>query len=217
MSRYQLLVFDWDGTLMDSAARIVASMQSAAVEAGFPAPSDDAVRDIIGLGLREALARLFPATDAALHETLIAAYRVQFMETCPVPAHLFAGTRATLDALRDRGFRLAIATGKGRQGLDRALREQNLHEYFEASRCADETRSKPHPLMLQELIAQTRVDPAATLMIGDTEYDMEMARSAGTQCVAATYGVHARERLAKHQPVAYMDAIEELIQWLDER
>jgi len=216
MKHYQLLVFDWDGTLMDSAARIVASMQSAALTTGLPVPSDEAVRDIIGLGLREAIERLFPAIEAPLLETLVAAYRVHFLEACPVPAQLFRGARETLDHLRQRGFRLAIATGKGRQGLDRALQEQGLSAYFEASRCADETRSKPHPLMLQQLMTQARVAPDATLMIGDTEYDMEMARSAGAHGLAATYGVHARERLARHQPVAYMDAIDELIQWLEQ-
>lgn len=201
---------------MDSVARIVASMQSAALATGLPVPADDAVRDIIGLGLREAIERLFPALDTRSFEQLVAAYRVQFLEACPVPAQMFCGARETLDHLRDRGFRLAIATGKGRQGLDRVLQEQGLSGYFEASRCADETRSKPHPLMLQQLIGQARVDPGATLMIGDTEYDMEMARSAGAHAMAATYGVHARERLARHQPVAYMDAIGELIQWLEQ-
>lgn len=216
MNRYQFLVFDWDGTLMDSAARIVASMQSAAVATGLPLPTDEAVRDIIGLGLREAIERLFPAIEPRLLEQLVAAYRFEFMEACPIPAQLFRGARETLEHLHQRGFRLAIATGKGRQGLDRALHEQGLSAYFEASRCADETRSKPHPRMLQELMTQARVDPGATLMIGDTEYDMEMARSAGTHALAATYGVHARARLARHEPVAYMDAIDELIKWLEQ-
>lgn len=209
--RYSLLIFDWDGTIIDSIARIVASMQHAAQHLGWPMPDVMAVRNIIGLGLREALTELFPTSTPAQREALVSAYREHFMERCTIPTPLFIGVRATLDRLRQAGYTLAIATGKGRGGLDRALAEAKLQAYFTASRCADETASKPDPRMLHELLAETGWSPQQALMIGDTEYDMAMARAVGMASLAVSYGVHSKERLLRHAPIACIDAFDEIM------
>jgi phosphoglycolate phosphatase len=217
MSTVRLVVFDWDGTLMDSQDRIVASMQHAAAQVGVDVPTTEAVCDIIGLGLREALDVLFPTLGSVGRDALVAAYREQFMERCTVPSALFPGARATLEALQARGHQLAVATGKGRQGLERVLHETGLAAFFAATRCADETASKPHPQMLVEIMAQLQVDPSQTLMVGDTEYDLRMARSAGVRGLAVTYGVHPRTRLAAHAPVGFIDTVDEIVAWLAQR
>lgn len=210
--RYTLLIFDWDGTVIDSAARIVASMQSAAQDLNWPVPDDAAIRNIIGLGLREALTALFPTSTPGERETLVAAYREYFMERCPVPSPLFPDVEPTLAQLRQAGFELVIATGKGRQGLNRALQETGLTDYFTASRCADETSSKPSPHMVHELLAHTGHSARRALVIGDTEYDMQMARAAGTAALAVSYGVHSKNRLLRHAPIACIDTFPEIIQ-----
>lgn len=212
--RYSLLIFDWDGTVIDSVARIVTSMQCAAQDLGLPAPEVMAVRDIIGLGLREALTKLFPASTSTQREALVSAYRDHFMERSIIPTPLFAGVRETLDQLQQRGYTLAIATGKGRSGLERALNEAKLKDYFAASRCADETASKPDPRMLHELLAETGYTSEQALMIGDTEYDMAMASAVGMAALAVSYGAHSKERLLHHAPIACIDAFADLITYV---
>lgn len=215
MQKFELVVFDWDGTLMDSVARIVACIRAAITDLGLPAREGDAIRNIIGLGLREAIDALYPGSDEALHRTLTERYRHHFLVADPTPSPLFAGAAETVQALADRGYFLAVATGKGRKGLDKVLRETGLGDYFHATRCADETFSKPHPQMLLELMDQLGVDPAATLMVGDTEYDMEMARNAGAAGLAVSYGVHTPERLRKHGSLGCLHDIAELTGWLN--
>ncbi|MBI5040063.1 MAG: HAD-IA family hydrolase [Gammaproteobacteria bacterium] len=211
----KLIVFDWDGTLMDSETQIVACMQAAIADLALESRNDEQVKNIIGLGLHEAVAGLYPEADATLVRAVADRYRVHWLAG-DQPSPLFPGVEATLQLLKQEGFRLAVATGKGRSGLDKVLRETGLAPMFDATRCSDETRSKPHPLMLEQLMQELNFAPTQTLMIGDTEYDMEMARNAGTHAVAVAYGVHACPRLQRHAPLTCLDQITELGDWLAE-
>ena len=211
----KLIVFDWDGTLMDSEAHIVACMQAAIADLSLEARNDEQVKNIIGLGLHEAVAGLYPEADDALVRSIADAYRTHWLGSDHQSA-LFPGVEETLQLLKQEGFRMAVATGKGRSGLDKVLRETGLSPMFDATRCSDETRSKPHPLMLEQIMQELRFSPAQTLMIGDTEYDMEMASNAGAHAVAVAYGVHACPRLQRHAPLTCLDQITELGDWLAE-
>ncbi|MBB3231612.1 HAD family hydrolase [Halomonas stenophila] len=213
--RYRLMIFDWDGTLMDSVARIVACMQAAGREIGWGELGEDEVRDIIGLGLPEAIARLCPGIDPERAEALRGRYAYHFVEGDVTPMPFYPGVAEGLARLRaDDATRLAVATGKSRRGLDRIFRESDCGHWFHASRTADETRSKPHPRMLEELLEELGVAVEEAVMIGDTEYDLEMARALGMDRVAVTYGVHAPQRLAASRPVFTAEAFPELIDWL---
>ena len=214
MNGYRLLVFDWDGTLMDSQARIVACIQAAARDVGVRVPPPDEARQIIGLGLREAMDRLFPSTGDALVGEVVERYRHHFLGADPTPSVLFPGVVETLEALSGAGYLLGIATGKSRRGLDLVLEETGLRRYFDVSRCADETFSKPHPQMLEEVMAAVGAGPADSLMIGDTEFDMQMARNARVPAVAVSYGVHEPERLLAEGALACLDRIDALPPWL---
>ncbi|HSO83057.1 HAD-IA family hydrolase [Thiocapsa sp.] len=211
---FDLIVFDWDGTLMDSEARIVHCLQAAFGDLGLPPPAREAARDVIGLGLDEALLRLHPEADPQTLRDLATGYRRYFLEIDPTPSVLFAGARETLSQLADEGYRLAVATGKGRVGLDKALADTGLGALFNATRCADETFSKPNPQMLFELMDELGADASATLMIGDTEYDMQMALNARTKALAVSYGVHPVERLLPHAPLDCIHDIAALPAWL---
>lgn len=212
--RFKLLVFDWDGTVMDSAPRIVACIRAAIQDLGLEARSEGAIRNIIGLGLREAIDTLFPGQDDGFHQRFTDCYRHYFLGADPTPAVLFPSADTVLQTLHEEGYLLAVATGKGRRGLDKVLEESGLRELFHVTRCADETRSKPHPQMLLEIMDELAVAPEHTLMIGDTEYDMEMANNAQAFALAVTYGVHERARLLRHNPLGSVDAISELPGWL---
>lgn len=209
----RLVVFDWDGTLMDSEAQIVAAMQASIVDLGCAPRTDAQCRNIIGLGLQEAIDALYPGTDAAFRTAFVARYRHHWFAG-KSGSRLFPGARDTLERLHGAGYLLAVATGKGRAGLDRVLAETGLDALFHATRCSDETHSKPHPRMLNELLAELGCDAGAAVMVGDTEFDMEMANNAGTGAIAVSYGVHEPERLLRHRPLACLDAIEELQDWL---
>lgn len=209
----RLYVFDWDGTLMDSMARIVACLRLAAHELGLEDLGDARFGDVIGLGLPQAIARLYPGLDAPLIERFRDAYARNFVEDCRVPSTLFPDARGVIAGLRARGHRVAVATGKSRRGLDRVLEELGLQRAFDATRCADETASKPDPLMLNEIIAELGVPRSATVMIGDTEYDLEMAARAGVRSLGISHGVHARERLLRHDPEAIVDSLTEILAW----
>ncbi|WP_296807127.1 HAD-IA family hydrolase [Thiocapsa sp.] len=211
---FDLIVFDWDGTLMDSEARIVNCLQAAFGDLGLSPPAREAARDVIGLGLDEALLRLHPQADPRTLRSLVTGYRRYFLEIDPTPSVLFAGARETLSQLANEGYRLAVATGKGRVGLDKALIETGLEGLFHATRCADETFSKPNPQMLLELMDELGADASATLMIGDTEYDMQMAVNARTKALAVSYGVHPVERLLPHAPLDCIHDIAALPAWL---
>ena len=212
--KFTLVVFDWDGTLMDSEAKIVSSAIAATRDLAIPELAPERVRDIIGLGLKEATQVLFPGADDQLHASFIDRYRHHFLEADQTPMPLFDGVADTLEALLQDGYLLAVATGKSRRGLDRALEETGLSGHFTASRCADETRSKPDPQMLEQLMAELGAEPRETVMVGDTEYDLQMALNAGTYSVAVSYGVHARDRLLQFGPLTCLDRIGELTEWL---
>ncbi|MCW4234553.1 MAG: HAD family hydrolase [gamma proteobacterium symbiont of Stewartia floridana] len=212
---FELLIFDWDGTVMDSEARIISCVAAAVRDLGKPVPDTESISNIIGLGLKEAVNQLFPDADDELHLQIAARYRVHFFSDDEAPSQLFDGARETLQELSDRGHMLAVATGKGRQGLDYALETTGLGDLFHLTRCADETFSKPHPEMLNQILELSGMDSHQALMIGDTEYDMEMARNAGMSCLGVTYGVHAVDRLRKHNPLDCIDDIAEIPKWLD--
>jgi phosphoglycolate phosphatase len=209
---FELIVFDWDGTLMDSEAHIVASMERSIEDLTLPSLEKVVIRNVIGLGLREAILTLYPDADEETCRQLTDRYRYHFLADDPCEA--FAGAQEVLHSLNDQGYWLAVATGKGRRGLDRVLESTGFRGYFHVTRCADETRSKPHPQMLEEIMAELGVAPSATLMVGDTEYDLQMAQNAGTASMAVSYGVHDVERLMDCQPLACLDAIHELTDWL---
>jgi len=209
--RYDLVIFDWDGTVMDSTGRIIACMHQAGADLCLPVLEDDAVREIIGLGLPEALRTLYPGIDDPQLERMRERYAVHFVAAEQNPSRLYPGARETLAALRGAGLRLAVATGKSRKGFDRVWASSALGGSFDASRCADETHSKPHPAMVLELLAQLRVAPERALVVGDTSFDLEMARAAGVDRVAVSYGAHPVDRLMNFHPLAVIDALPQLL------
>lgn len=200
-----LFIFDWDGTLCDSTGKIVRCMQLAARKVGLGDLEDFEVLNIIGLGLPEAVNSLFPGTSPEALNALSRAYSEFFIADQQSPMNFFHGVEETLHHLRDEGYRLTIATGKSRRGLARILEEMGMQNFFHGSRCADETRSKPDPTMLHELLTEFRCAPSEAVMVGDTEYDMEMARRAEMPRVAVSYGAHSIERLRPYEPVLCLD------------
>ncbi len=211
---FNLLVFDWDGTLMDSEASIVHCMQGAIEDLGCEPRSKEQIRNIIGLGLREAINTLYPGTDDAFLQAVVERYRHHFFGGGSEMAELFPGAEHTVRELSEAGYLLAVATGKGRRGLDMVLEKTGLGHYFHATRCADEAFSKPHPQMLEEVMDVLGAEPGETLMIGDSEYDMQMANNARTHALAVSYGVHDKARLMQHNPLHCLDDISELGGWL---
>ncbi|GAA4492562.1 HAD-IA family hydrolase [Pseudaeromonas paramecii] len=211
MRRFELVIFDWDGTLMDSVGRIVSSMQSAAIQVGRAVPEADAVRNIVGLSLQEALPRLFGPLDELGYQQLLQAYRQQYVHDDPTPTPLFTGVASTLHQLAERGHLLAVATGKARAGLDRVLAETGFSQLFHASRGADEARSKPDPMMLEQLLAQLNVPLEQAVMVGDSCYDMEMAANLGMARIGVDWGVHAAPILKRFTPLAVISSMDELL------
>jgi len=212
---YKLLIFDWDGTLMDSVARIVDCLRKASEQVLTDAiRSDHELRDVIGLGLREALIKIHPQSNEQQIDDMSAVYRHQYMEANTTSSVLFDGAEALLEGLEEQGYWLAIATGKGRQGLDHVLEITGLGHRFHTTRCASETFSKPHPLMLEEILEQLGMNAEDALMIGDTEYDMEMASNAKMDRLGVSYGVHPEDRLMKHQPIGCIDNLNQLNEFL---
>lgn len=211
--RFELIVFDWDGTLMDSTGAIVASIQAAATELGLSPPSDERASHIIGLGLIDALRHALPDLPVERYQDVALRYRQHYMAR-DHELLLFDGAAALIDELADAGYMLAVATGKTRKGLERAFEVSGLGPRFQASRCADECHSKPHPQMLGELMAEFGVAPAATLMIGDTTHDLLMARNAGVAALGVAYGAHPRETLEAEDPLFCAASVAELAAWL---
>ena len=213
--KHKLLVFDWDGTLMDSQGHIIHCMVAAFADLHQPPPLDDAIRNVIGLGLSEAVAGLCTQAQMPMVEDLAQAYRKHFFADSFDASGLFPQVEATLKHLANQGYLLTVATGKSRRGLDKVLRETGLGHFFVATRCADETFSKPHPEMLHQLLDFTGARPEEAVMIGDTEYDLLMARNAGTDSIAVCYGVHEPERLLEHGPLVCLEQIADLPDFLD--
>lgn len=212
--KYTLLIFDWDGTLMDSQAQIVNCMQSAINELKLEARTDQQISNIIGLGLEEAILQLYPSLNHKMVKLTAQTYRDFYLYKDKTPSPLFDGVTSVISTLRENGYDLAIATGKSRRGLDKGLQETNMSEFFPITRCADETRSKPHPQMLEEILVDFDTDASKALMIGDSEYDLQLANNAKVDGLAVSYGVHGLIRLLKQQPVGFIDKIEQLPEWL---
>ncbi|HZN85953.1 MAG TPA: HAD-IA family hydrolase [Burkholderiales bacterium] len=211
--RYPLIVFDWDGTLLDSTGGIADCIQAAARDLHLPVPARATASHVIGLGLQASLRTAVPSLPEDQYREFAEAYRRHFLARQGSMA-LFPGVREMLQELHGAGHRLAVATGKSRRGLDHALESTALRRMFAASRCADETDPKPHPAMLLELMEQLRVAPAQALMIGDTSHDLEMARSAGVDAVAVAYGAHPGEALRALAPRACVADVAQLRTWL---
>lgn len=209
-----LIIFDWDGTLCDSAARIVACMQQAASSSGEQVLDAEQIRDVIGLGLPESMLRLYPDISDLQREALKQEYIRHFLAADKIPSPLFAGVNEALVELKAAGYRLAVATGKSRRGLDRVLDYYGFNDLFVASRCANETRSKPAPLMLTQILEVCHAAPHQALMVGDTEYDMAMAQTLNMPRIAVSYGVHSQQRLATYEPLTCVDHIPQLVAWI---
>lgn len=203
----ELVIFDWDGTLMDSVQLIVRCMQRAIEDMALEPRSDSAVSNIIGLGLVEAVSALYPGSSEAFANRLAEHYRNHWFGVSQGPEGLFPGVPQLLETLQQQGVKIAVATGKSRRGLDLVLQETRLESTFDASRCADETRSKPHPQMLFELLETLSIPAEAAVMVGDTEYDLEMAARAKIASIGVCYGVHSAERLQQHNPLACIEQI----------
>ena len=216
MARYELIVFDWDGTLMDSAAAIVAAIMAACRDLGIEPPSEERARHIIGLGLQDAIRSALPNLHARDYGRLAERYRHHYLSR-DAELSLFPGARELLADLHVGGRRLAVATGKSRQGLQRALAHSGLGELFHATRCADECFSKPHPAMLLEIMEALEVDRGAVLMVGDTTHDLQMAGNAGVPALGVAYGAHPRAALEALSPLYCADDVAELAAWLRQR
>lgn len=214
MSKYSLLVFDWDGTLIDSKAQIVNCMQATILSLKLEARSDKQISNIIGLGLEEAIRLLYPDIQTKVIIQTAQAYREHHLTKDCTPSPLFNGAAKVLSSLKESGYDLAIATGKSRRGLDKGLIDTGLKDYFPISYCADETRSKPHPQMLEEILLDYNTEPYKTLMIGDSEYDLQLANNSKVDGLAVSYGMHGLMRLLKQGPVGFIDDIKQLPQWL---
>nr|WP_219853005.1 HAD-IA family hydrolase [Stutzerimonas stutzeri] len=215
VNRYDLLIFDWDGTLVDSIGRIVESISVAAANCSLPALDEDIIKGIIGLGLPEAIAALYPhVTDVKRVEAFRRAYADHYLLLEAKPSMLYPGVALALQQLREQGHLLAVATGKGRRGLDRVLAGQGWSDFFDVTRCADETASKPDPLMIHEILAHCGVRPERALMIGDSLFDLEMARRAGVDSVAVSYGAQTLEVLQACAPCMSINHFSELGDWL---
>ncbi len=210
-----LLIFDWDGTLADSQEHIVNAMQAAIEALQLPEHSRESCAQMIGLGLSEVALRLFPGAGVDAHQAFIESYSYHFTRL----RQQYGGTQffpdaiSTLNALHTHGHQLAIATGKSRRGLNRVLDADNIAHLFAATRAADETASKPNPLMLEEILSETGVGVGDAVMIGDTSYDLEMARNLDMRRIGVSYGVHHVEVLREYKPAIIIDSLAELLQW----
>lgn len=213
MLRYSLVVFDWDGTLVDSTAVIAGAIQDALRAMGEPVPDEHAARFVIGLGLDDAIGNVAPSLPKARYSELAGLYRRHYLaRESDIP--LFDGAVDLLADLQGAGHSLAIATGKSRIGLDRALERSGLGPRFQATRCGDEGFPKPHPDMLLQLMDRLGMSPRETLMIGDTIHDVELAHNAGVDAVAVAYGAHRRRDLLAGSPLEVVGSIAELRAWL---
>lgn len=212
---FKLVVFDWDGTLVDSADRIANAWIAAVRDCGMPVPQPQAVRELIGLSLDDTFRRLLPGVGRAGRTRVMNRYREHWALSGSHPSPTFPGVTEVLRTLTGRGLALAVATGKSRRGLDRDMRAHDLQPLFDATRCADEAPSKPHPGMLLDLLDELGLPPEQAVMVGDTEYDMEMARSAGMAAVGVRCGVHTESRLRSFAPRAVLDHVGELPAWLE--
>ncbi len=219
MSRnpYRLLVFDWDGTLLDSIASIVRCTQITLEELGIGPVEESRIRDAIGLGIRETVERFVPGCDDALFRRICEVYRRHWFETYSRRPVLFEGVERTLNELAGRGYFLAVATAKGRRGLLQDLAATGLDGLFQATRTMDEAPSKPNPRMLFDILEELGVETREALMIGDTTHDLEMAANAGMAALAVSTGSHSRAALNGAAALDCLDSVADLVPWLDRR
>jgi len=213
--QFDLIVFDWDGTLMDSTTTIVKCIQASAKDLGLPIPDNRTAAYVIGLGLMDAMQAVLPGVDPKFYPRMVERYRYHYLAQ-DQELSLFEGAREMLTDLSQQGYFLAVATGKSRVGLNRALDTVKLLSLFDATRCADETFSKPHPAMLQELTRELGQDLKRTVMIGDTTHDLQMAINAGAAGVAVEYGAHGIPELHALNPLYSAKSIAELHGWLND-
>ena len=211
--RYELVIFDWDGTVMDSTALIAACIQEACRELGLAVPAEREAKWVIGLGFIQSVEHVAPGLDRARQLELAERYRRHFVAR-EHEAPLFAGITETLAELRSRSRLLAVATGKARRGLDRALSSTGLKAHFDATRCADEGFPKPHPDMVLRILEQTGVEAGRALMVGDTTHDLELAANAGVDAVAVCYGAHDEAQLRSRNARHYAHSVDDLRRWL---
>jgi len=210
---YTLVVFDWDGTLMDSTHDIVAAIQAASRDLGLPVPTSGEARQVIGLPLGPALQQAVPALRPEQQPQFINRYRQHYLTRDP-QLRLFDGIAPLLDELRQRDVQLAVATGKSRAGLNRALAATGLTRHFATTRCSDETHGKPHPAMLHEIMDELMVDAQNVIMVGDTTHDLQMAQNARVNSLAVTYGAHSESELLACAPQALVPDVAGLREWL---
>ena len=213
-NRFDLLVFDWDGTLFDSIDWIVASIQESAKACSYPTPSSKLARSVIGLNLDEAMQQLFPDISPQKKSDMVQTYQQHYTSRTMGADDLFHGVLPMLLQLRKAGYMLAVATGKGRRGLRSALNATGTAAYFDATRCADEAESKPHPKMLLQLIEELRVTHSRVLMIGDSVHDLMMANNAGVASVAVACGASDRMDLQRLKPILCLEETRKLVEIL---
>ena len=213
--QFDLIVFDWDGTLMDSTGTIVKCIQASARDLGLPVPDSRAASYVIGLGLQDAMEAVLPELDPKYYPRMVERYRHHYLSQDQALV-LFDGVPEMLADLAQQGYFLAVATGKSRVGLNRALDTVKLLSVFDATRCADETFSKPHPAMLHELTRELGQDLKRTVMIGDTTHDLQMAINAGASGIGVRYGAHTPEELHALKPLYAADSVAQLHAWLNE-
>lgn len=213
--QFDLIVFDWDGTLMDSTSTIVKCIQASAKDLGLPIPRDAAAAHVIGLALPEAMQAVMPDVDPKYHPRMVERYRYHYLSR-DHELTLFPGVQEMLQELSQQAYFLAVATGKSRVGLNRALNAVKLLSLFDATRCADETFSKPHPAMLLELTRELGQDIKRTVMIGDTSHDLLMANNAGAAGIAVHYGAHPPAQLDACNPLYSATTVAQLHNWLNE-
>lgn len=212
---YQCVIFDWDGTLMNSEARIVDAIQSAASESGLPVLAYDVSKQIIGLSLEKAIATLYPEANESQIDTMARAYTHCFLETSDVEMLPFDGVESLLNDLRSRGVLTAIATGKSRKGLNRVLEDTGFGPLFDMTRTPVESESKPSPLMLEQILQEFELDARDAVMVGDTAFDMLMAQRLGMDRIALGHGVHDIEQLKTFDPVACFEDLSSMQRWLE--
>lgn len=214
---YDLLIFDWDGTLMDSAGQIVSSATRAIEMMGLPPRRPEQISELIGLGLRDAFDLLYPEVSKDTMDGLLIQYSKKFTAEAQPSSNLFSGVAETLASFKEQGYELAVATGKSRRGLDRAMQDSGLTGFFSITRCADESANKPDPQMLHDILVRTATEPHRALMVGDTEYDMVMASQAEVEGLAVACGVHEHARLEDAGAMDVLASVADMPDWLSAR
>jgi phosphoglycolate phosphatase len=213
-NKYSVVIFDWDGTLVDSTARIIDSMQMAAIKVGMPKLTDHAIQQIIGLGLPEALEKLWPGISSEQLQLMRRLYSANFSIHSDVHADFFPQAHEFFEELRCFGYILAVATGKTRKGLDEMLDGLAVRDIFAITRCADETTSKPHPHMLEEILTELKLTSEQALMVGDTSFDLDMAKAIGMDSVGMTHGAHESDILLASGAKFLCHSLTDLLDWI---